>query len=747
MQTRRQMLFTVGLSAAGALVVGCNLVDKQAKSAPRQRRKAPPPGTPVGDFVAISPDGSVRIFAKNPEIGQGSKTLLPMLIAEELDVAWDQVFVEFAPVDAKRFGPQFAGGSMMTPMNWEPMRQVGAAARALLVSAAAARLKVDAATLKTDAGHVVDATGQRIPFGELVADAAKLPPPDAKTLTLKPKAAYRILGKAQAGVDTDAIVHGDPLFGIDTRLEGLRHAVYVKAPVYGAKLVSADLAAAKAMPGVEDVFALDGIAPPRGAQIGLAPGLAPGIAIVGRNWWQVNQARQALKARWDDGFGAPHDSNVYAAKAAELLKARGKPLESQGNVDKALGSAARTVEAVYDAPFLPHLTLEPQNCTARPTAQGLEIWAPTQFPQDGQALVATTLGLKPEQVTVHMRRCGGGFGRRIMNDYMVEAAAIAQRIKGPVKLLWSREDDVAFDYFRPGNTHRLRAGIDAEGRVVAYDVHGVSYARGGKLVDGGELFLNAQPPFLVPNFRLEQSLIETIVPTGWVRAPISNTLSFVHECFWDELAAAAGKDPLAFRLAHMKARFDNPVSKPGAEGAPFDVRRMAAVLELVAQRSGWGSAKLPAGTGMGVATYFSHLGYFAEVAQVKVASDGAWRVEKVWVVGDCGSIILNPSGANAQVQGAVLDGISQLGQEMRFVKGRPVQTNFDAVPMLRHAAAPAVDVHFHLTDHPPTGLGEPALPPVIPAVVNAVFAATGARVRTLPLTAERIQAARPSRAA
>lgn len=747
MQTRRQMLFTVGLSAAGALLVGCNLMKDEAKPAPAKRRAAPPQGTPLGDFVAIGPDGSVRLFAKNPDMGQGSKTLLPMLIAEELDVDWANVFVEFAAVDAKRFGPQFAGGSMMTPMNWEPMRQAGAAARALLVSAAAARLKVEPTTLKTEAGHVVDAQGRKIPYGELVADAAKLPAPDAKSLTLKPKSAYRILGKPTAQVDTDAIVHGDPLFGIDTTLEGLRHAVYVKAPVYGAKLVSADLAAAKAMPGVEEVFALDGVAPPKDGQIGLAPGLAPGIAIVGRNWWQVNQARQALNATWDDGFGAKHDTAVYAATAAQMLRGRGKPHESIGDVDAALAKAARTVEAVYDAPFIPHLTLEPQNCTARPTADGLEIWAPTQFPQDGQVVVAQTLGLKPEQVTVHMRRCGGGFGRRIMNDYMVEAAAIAQRIKGPVKLLWSREDDVAFDYFRPGNTHRLRGGIDAAGKVIAYDVHGVSYSRGGKLVDGGELFLNAQPPFLVPNYRLEQSLIETIVPTGWVRAPVSNTLSFVHECFWDELAAAAGKDPLAFRLEHMKARFDNPVGKDNGEGAPFDVRRMAAVLELVGQRSGWGTAKLPAGTGMGCATYFSHLGYFAEVAQVKVAADGAWKVEKVWVVGDCGSIILNPSGADAQVQGAVLDGIGQLSQEMRFEKGRPVQTNFDTVPMLRRSAAPEVDVHFHLTDHPPTGLGEPALPPVIPAVVNAVYAATGARVRTLPLTPARIQAARSSRAA
>jgi isoquinoline 1-oxidoreductase beta subunit len=742
MPSRRQFLFTVAATATGALLVGCNRLAEDAP-APRKRRTRPAPGTPLGDFVQVSPDGQVTILARNPEIGQGAKTLLPMLVAEELDVAWDRVWVEFAPVDGKRFGPQFAGGSMATPINWEPMRQVGAAARALLVAAAATRLGVPADSLATEAGEVVHAASKRrLGYGSLVADAAKLPPPDPATLRLKPASAYTILGKSHIGVDTDAILAGEPIFGIDTEVEGLRHAVYVKSPVPGARLLSANLEAARAMPGVEQVFAVEGIAPPAGAQIGLAPGIAPGIAIVGRNWWQVNQARAALDPRWDDGFGAPHDSAVYAARAAELLAGPGKALVQKGDVDAALAAAAKTVEAVYEAPFLAHATLEPQNATARPTADGVELWAPTQFPNEGRDAVAGTLGLPPEKVVVHMRRAGGGFGRRIMNDSMVEAAVIARRANVPVKLLFSREDDTTHDYFRPGNFHRLRAGLDAEGRVTACDIHGVTIARGGNVADGGQIDLNAAPGFSVDNYRLQQSMIETIVPTGWVRAPISNSLAFVHEGFWDELAVAAGRDPLEFRLAHMKARFDSPLA-PGTErGEPvYDVRRMAAVLEEVGKRAGWGR-KTAAGTGLGVATYFSHRGYFAEVAEVEVAPDGNWRVRKVWVVGDVGSIILNPTTAHAQVEGAVLDGIGQLLSEVRFEKGRPTPVNFDALPLLRLPAAPEVDVHFLLTDNPPTGLGEPALPPVIPAVVNAVHAATGARVRTLPLTPARIQAAR-----
>jgi isoquinoline 1-oxidoreductase subunit beta len=737
MATRRDFFLTLGASAAGAMVVGYGFGG-------RSRAAAQAVGAGLGDYVTIAADGSVTILARNPEMGQGAKTLLPMLIAEELDVDWARVRVETAPADAKRFVSQYAGGSMSVPDNWEPMRQVGAAARALLVQAAAARLKVDGSSLTTLEGQVVHAaSGRRLAYGELAADAAKLSPPDPKTLKLKEPKDYRILGQSHPGIDTAAILAGEPIFGIDMVLPGMKYAVYVKSPVYGAKLKTADLAAAKAMPGVEQVFTVDGAPVEAGGQIGLNAGIAPGIAIVGRNWWQVNQARTALKAQWDEAFGAEHDSGVYDARAAALMAAKGQILSEKGDVDAALAKAGRRVEATYQAPFLPHLTLEPQNCTAMPTAEGVEIWAPTQYPNDGRDLVAKMLGLKTEAVSVHMRRCGGGFGRRIMNDYMVEAAMIAMRIKAPVKLLWPREDDVVHDYFRPGVYHRLTAVLDEKGRVDAYHVHGVGFSRDGKLVDGGELDMDAAPGFLVPNFRIEQSLIPTIVPTGWLRAPASNALSFTHEGFWDELAVADGQDPVQFRLDHLKAHVEHPLAQSTEEGEPaFDVRRMIPVLELVAERSGWGKTRLPAGVGMGVATYFSHRGYFAEVAKVKVDAKGQWRVLKVWVVGDVGPIILNPTTAYAQAEGAVADGVGQLMSEVRFDKGRPVQSNLSDFALMRMPAAPQVDVFFHLTDNPPTGLGEPALPPVIPAVVNAVHAACGARIRSLPMTAEKIMAAR-----
>jgi isoquinoline 1-oxidoreductase beta subunit len=741
--TRRELVLSLGATTAGAMVLGFGFAGG-ARSEPLAAGAAAPSAAALGDYVMIEADGTVTLMARNPEMGQGAKTLLPMLIAEELDADWSRVKIDTAPADAKRFVSQYAGGSMSVPDNWEPMRRVGAACRAVLVQAAANAWQVDPGSLSTRSGHVMHAaSGRRVGYGDIAAGAALLPLPDPKSLKLKDPKHFAILGKSHRGVDTAPLLDGQPLFGIDTVVPGMKYAVYVKSPVPGARLRSADLQAARAMPGVDDAFAVDGIAPGAGEQIGLKPGIAPGVAIVGRNWWQVNRARAALNAQWDEGAGAEHDSDVYDARARAALESAGQTHKQKGDVDAALARAATRVEAVYETPWLPHLTLEPQNCTARPTAKGVEIWAPTQYPNDGRDIVAATLGLDVGEVTVHMRRCGGGFGRRIMNDYMVEAAVIALRAKAPVKLLWPREDDIAHDYYRPGNYHRLRAGLGAKGEVLGYLAHGVSFSRDGKVVDGGELDADAAPGLLAPNFRLEQSLIPTILPTGWLRAPADNTLSFVHESFWDELAVAARRDPVQFRLDHMRASFAHPIADPTDDGEPpYDVRRMAAVLQLAAQRSGWGATRLPKGVGMGVATFFSHRGYVAEVAKVRVDAKGAWIVEKVWVVADVGPIILNPTTAHAQVLGAVTEGVGQLMGEVRFAKGRAVQANLGDFHLMRMASAPEIDVHFHLTDNPPTGLGEPALPPAIPAVANAVFAACGARVRSLPLTAEKIMAAR-----
>lgn len=723
-QPSRRFVLMAGVAAGGGLVLGLSTSAEAAAS------------TAIGDYITIHPDNTVTILAKNPEVGQGIKTMLPMLIAEELDVDWAQVKIETAPSDEKRFGAQFAGGSMSTPMNWEGMRKAGAAGRAMLLAAAAAQLKVPVDSLTTSKGQVIHkASGKKLTYGSLAGAAAKLPAPDLNTVKLKDAKDYTIIGKAKGGIDSAKVLKGEPVFGIDKTLPGMKYAVYVKAPVYGAKLKSANFDAVKAMPGITDVFALDGV--------GDFHGLRPGVAIVAKSWWYAKAAREALNPVWDDAHGAPHDSGAYAEKAKALLAGKGTVSKNTGDVDAAFAKAAKVVEATYEVPFLPHAPMEPQNCTAQPTADGgMEIWAPTQLPNAGKGLVAGTIGVPADKVIVHMLRCGGGFGRRLENDYMAEAAAIAKKLNGPVKVVWTREDDLAYDYFRPGAYQIVRAGLDASGATTAYHTHAVTFGQDGKPAQGaateGYAFQG-----LAPNYRHEQALIDTIIPTGYLRAPVSNGMAFVHESFWDEIAFAAGKDPIASRLEVLEAHLNDPrPSDNRGNQSTYNPARAKAVLEQVAQRSGWGKTKLPKGVGMGVATYFCHLGHFAEVAKVKVENDGSWKVLKVWVVGDVGSTIINPSGARNQVEGSVIDGIGELSQAITFDKGRAREVNFDAVPMIRMSQAPQIDVHFHLSDFAPTGLGEPALPPILPAVTNAIFAACGARIRSLPLTPEKIQAAR-----
>ena len=599
MQTsRRDVLFAAGATAAGAFLLrfGFTAEAVAATNAP----------VALGDYVEIAADGRITLRAVNADLGQGVKTLLPMIIAEELDCDWNQVRVEYSAADATRYGAQQVGGSLTVPTMYEPMRKVGAVARAMLITAAASRLRVTPDTLTTLRGEVHHAPSRRkIAYGALAADAAKLTPPDAKGLKLKDPKHFTILGKSHKSVDMHAILHGEPLFGIDVDLPDLHYAIYVKSPVNGAKLKSADIAAARAMPGVTHVITLAGVAPPADAQIGLAPGYAPGIAIVGHNWWLVKQAREALKPQWDDAFGAAQGSADYAAQAEMLLKSPAPVIDKKGDADAALAQAAQVIEARYTTPFLPHLTLEPQNATARPTADGVEVWAPTQFPNDGRDLIAKTLKLPVTAVTVHICRSGGGFGRRIMVDPMVEAAAIALAAKVPVKLLYPREEDIAHDFYRPGNFHYLRAGLDKAGTVTAYTARAVSFSRGGKLAEGCEINLEQQPAVMAANWRLEQALMPTILATGWLRAPSDNTLAFVHQSFWDELAHAAGRDPVEFRLTHMRAHARDPLLPTTQDGEPqLDIKRMIPVLEMVAKRANWGKERLPKFTGMGVGCYF-----------------------------------------------------------------------------------------------------------------------------------------------
>ncbi|HEV8315128.1 MAG TPA: molybdopterin cofactor-binding domain-containing protein [Burkholderiaceae bacterium] len=671
-------------------------------------------------FIRIAPDGTVTIVSKQPEIGQGIKTSLPMVIAEELEVDWKSVVVVQGDLDAI-YGSQSAGGSTSTPNNYNDFHRLGATARTMLVQAAARSWNVPASECIAAAGAVQHPpTRRKLGYGELATKAAALPVPDAASVKLKDPKDYKLLGTRVGGVDNAAIVTGQPLFGIDVRLPGMLHAVYEKCPAFGGKVVRANLDVVKALPGVRDAFVIDGTSD--------LFGLLPGVAIVAESTWAAFSARKQLQVQWDEGKAADESWSGYARQAAKLAKRPGETvLRKAGDPGSAFANAAKTLEAAYSYPFIAHATLEPQNCTAWWHGGVMELWAPTQNPGSGQALVASTLGLPHDRIVLHLTRCGGGFGRRLSSDFIAEAAAIAQRVAAPVKLTWSREDDLRHDHYRAGGFHFLRGALDARGALTAWHDHFVTFANRGTRFglptlrpgSGASLSGNEFPARSVPNCLVEQTPLECGIPMGPWRAPGSNVFAWVAQSFIDELAHAAARDPLEFRLELL-----------GSD------ERMQRVLREAASRAGWGQKKPARGQGQGLASYFSHRGYAALVADVTVSNAGELKVERIVVAVDIGPQIVNLSGAEQQVQGAVIDGLGALMfQELDIQRGRIVQANFNDYPMIRMPQAPAqVQVHFVRSDGAVTGLGEPALPPLAPAVCNAIFAATGHRVRQLPLS-------------
>jgi isoquinoline 1-oxidoreductase beta subunit len=717
---RRSLLKLTALATGGLML--SSLIE--TSDAAEQSAPAAATGdfTPNG-FIRITPDNKVTLIAKNPEIGQGIKTSLPMIVAEELDVAWESVVVEQASLNPA-LGGQAAGGSTSIPTNYRTMRQMGATARFVLVEAAAQKWSVPAAEITTDAGTVLHkGTGKSATYGELASAAAAIKLPDPKSVKLKDPKDFKILGRRIQGVDNPKIVTGQPLFGIDTRLPGMLYAAFVKCPTFGGHVGTANLDAVKQLPGVKDAFVL-----------GSDEGVRSGVAIVADNTWAAFKAAEKLQVTWEN-TDRPNDSTeAYEAAKNDALKSPPAPALTVGSPATALKDPAnKAIEAAYFYPHISHATLEPQNCTAHFKGGKIEIWAPSQNPGQGADGVSRSLGIPRDNITLHITRIGGGFGRRLANDYTQEAAAIAKRMEGtPVKLTWKREQDMQDDKYRPGAWHHFAGAVDAKGKVAAWTNHFVTFGANGRPGSGAGLGADEFPGRFVPNYELTTSVINSSIPLGPWRAPGSCTIAWAIQSFIDELAHAAGRDPLQFRLDLLG---DTPEVPPlnGQRGQPYNAARAKTALSLAAEKAGWGKT-LPKGRGQGIAFHFSHQGYVAVVAEVTVDKDGNLKVDRLVAGVDVGPII-NLSGAENQVQGAMVDALSaSLAQELTIANGAIKQANFSEYSLLRISDAPTVvEAHFAASNYNPTGLGEPALPPTAPAITNAIFAATGKRVRAFPI--------------
>ena len=731
---RRRFLVS-GLTATGGFLLGVPSLKLLAESGDTGE------GGKIGYFVEIQPDNKIIIGVAQPEIGQGVWTSLPMLVAEELDVEWSDVSISQMPLGivktadgfAWKYGGQGAGGSTSVTDNWDFLREVGATARQMLIQAAAQHWGVDTAKCHTEPGVVIcDTLGARLGYSELAAVAASMPVPEEKP-ALKDPADYRIIGQPKGVVDARDIVTGKARYGIDTDLPGMRHAVIERCPYLDGRVESFDDSEARKVPGVLDVFVLEGAQPGEPYVI-----LASGIAVVATSYWAAMQGRKKLKVNWDQGPHTGESTESFWAQTKELLAGKGQVVRDDGDFDAALAQSAKVLTARYEIPFVNHAPMEPQNCYADVKADRAHIIAPTQMPSGASRAVAAVTGIPRENIHVEMTRVGGGFGRRLTNDYVAEATMISKKIGAPVRLQWSREDDVKHDFYRPSGMHEMTAGVDINGKITAWTQRLASaskyYRRANVKPEemfGAELYVDDFPAQIIDNLRVEWLMVQSGVPRGSWRAPAHTANAFVIQSFIDEIAHASGQDPLQLRLDLYGDSRELPYENHG--GPVFNPWRLSRLLKHVTERIGY-SASRPKGRAVGIASHFTFGGYAAHAVEVTVSDAGELTIEKIIAAVDCGRAV-NPRGVEAQLQGGTIDGLSTaLNLEITVKDGQIEQSNFHDYPLLRMAQVPSlIEAHVLPWGGKPTGMGEMGVPSLAPALTNAIFNASGIRIRKLPI--------------
>lgn len=694
-KTSRRNFIKIAAATGGGLMLGFHWSES---SAGIKVLRSPAENITFNSYLQLSPDGIITLFSPNPELGQNVKTSFPLIVAEELDADWSHVRVVQAPLDTKRFDRQVTGGSGAIPHSWERLRKAGATARQMLLEAAAKRWKVPASTLIAENSTVIHKkSGRKLSYGELAADAAKVPVPS--DVPLKDPSTFKLIGKPIANIDNHEMVTGQPLYGLDFYREGMQVAM-VQRPPFGKKIKSIDDSDVRKVPGITDVVTF-----------------GENIAIVGKSTWPVMKARRALKVEYEPD-GVVESTADHDRVLKELLDSPESTVRrSDGDVASAFRSAAKVIRSEYQCPFLSHAPLEPMNFFAHVRPDGVELVGPTQTPERARNATATLLGISPEKITLELTRLGGGFGRRLQSDYVLDAVHVSRLIKGPVKVMWTREDDQAGGHYRPAVRYRFEAALDDKGNMTGYKLRGVGINAGNSTRE------HNFPSGAVDNLLIDSIDYSSPITTGAWRAPITNFLAFAEQSFLDEVARAANKDPIAFRLELLERAKRNPVGE-----IHYDIDRMISVTKLVAEKAGWGKKS---GVFQGFSVYFSHRSYVAQIAEVEINNNSP-VLKKIYAAADCG-IVVNLSGARQQVVGGIVDGFGHaMFGNLTFRDGLPEQRNFHDYRLVRMKEVPAVEVHFVDNGISPTGLGEPALPPTGGAVANAFFAATGKRLRNQP---------------